>query len=158
VLGIPAETPFYEESTYWNPSWTLARGSVQYSTVADMADSWAGIGRGDLLSAGSMAQLLNRDLLGFGAPLDGCRTCHTFEEERLYGLGIWMAGGWIVQNPLFGGYAGVVAYHPEADVAIAVANTFADAAFDAEGNYSNASVEICARISAALVPGDPLSM
>lgn len=24
-LGIPASTPFLEESTFWNPSWTLAR-------------------------------------------------------------------------------------------------------------------------------------
>ena len=158
ALGIPAETPFSEESTFWNPSWTLAHGAIQYSTVADMAASWAGIGRGQLLSPESMAELLNRDLLGFGTPLDGCRTCHTFEKDRLYGLGIWIAGGWLVQNPLFGGYAGVAAYHPEADVSIAVANTFAEGAFDAEGNYTNASVEICRRLSAALVPGDPLSL
>lgn len=158
ALGIPPATPFYEESTFWDPSWTLARGAVQYSTVADVAASWAGIGRGELLSAESMAELLNRDLLGFGAPLDGCRTCRTFEESRLYGLGIWIAGGWIVQNPLFGGYAGVAAYHAGADIAIAVANTFAEAAFDAEGGYSNASVEICRRLSAAMVPGDPLRL
>lgn len=158
VLGIPAETPFYEESTFWSPSWTLAHGAIQYSTVADMAASWAGIGRGELLPPGSMAELLNRDLLGFGAPLDGCRSCRTFEEDRLYGLGIWIAGGWLVQNPLFGGYAGVTAYHPESDVSIAVANTFAEGAFDAEGNYSNASVEICRRLSVALVPDDPLAM
>ena len=158
ALGIPAGTPFYEESTFWDPSWTLAHGAIQYSTVADMAASWAGIGRGELLAADSMAELLNRDLLGFGAPLDGCRTCHTFEEDRLYGLGIWLAGGWLVQNPLFGGYAGVAAYHPEADVAIAVANTFAEGAFDAEGNYNNASVEICRRISGTLVPDGPLRL
>ena len=158
ALGIPAGTPFYEESTFWNPSWTLAHGAIQYSTVADMAASWAGIGRGEILAADSMAELLNRDLLGFGAPLDGCRTCHTFEEDRLYGLGIWLAGGWLVQNPLFGGYAGVAAYHQEADVAIAVANTFAERAFDAEGNYNNASVEICRRLSIALVPNDPLRL
>lgn len=158
ALGIPPATAFYEESTFWDPSWTLARGAVQYSTVADMATSWAGIGRGKVLSAESMAELLNRDLLGFGAPLDGCRTCRTLEESRLYGLGIWIAGGWIVQNPLFGGYAGVTAYHAAADIAIAVANTFAEGAFDAEGGYSNASVEICRRLSVAMVPGDPLRL
>lgn len=154
-LGIPAGVRFYEESTFWNPSWTLARGSIQYSTVADMAMSFAAIGRGELLSPESMSELLNRDLLGFGEPLEGCHSCHTFDERRLYGLGIWLTGGWMYQNPLFGGFAGVAAYHPEADVAIAVANSFSEEAFDASGGYSNASSEVVARISEALVPDDP---
>lgn len=158
VLGIAEGTPFLEESTSWDPSWTLARGSVQYSTVADMATSFAAIGRGDLLSGSSMRELLNRDLLGFGEPLEGCPSCHTFDERRLYGLGVWLTGGWMLQNPLFGGYAGIAAYHPEADVAIAVANTVGEGAFDKDGNYTNASAEICARITALLVPDDPIAL
>jgi len=27
-LGIPAGTPFLEESTYWNPSWSFAQGAI----------------------------------------------------------------------------------------------------------------------------------
>jgi CubicO group peptidase (beta-lactamase class C family) len=28
-LGIPVSTPFLEDSTFWNPSWTLPRGAVE---------------------------------------------------------------------------------------------------------------------------------
>jgi CubicO group peptidase (beta-lactamase class C family) len=53
ALGIPAGTRFYEESTFWDPSWTLARGAIQTTTVADMAASAVAIGEGTLLSPGS---------------------------------------------------------------------------------------------------------
>ena len=36
-LGIPAATPFYEESTYWNPSWTITHGAIQTSNIFDVA-------------------------------------------------------------------------------------------------------------------------
>jgi CubicO group peptidase (beta-lactamase class C family) len=155
-LGIPDGTRFSEESTFWDPSWTLARGAVQYSTIADMGTSFAAIGRGDLLSAASQAELLNRDLVGFGAPLDGCPTCRTLEASRLYGLGIWMVGGWLLQNPLFSGYAGTAVYHPERRVSIAVATTFGEGAFDETGQYANASTTIALRLGSLLVPDEPL--
>jgi len=158
IFGIPAGTPFLEDSTSWDPSWTLARGAVQYSTVADMASSFAAIGRGDLLSETSMRDLLNRDLVGFGEPMDGCPSCHTFDDSRLYGLGIWLTGGWIVQNPLFGGYAGTVAYHLESGIAIGIAATYAEDTFTRELGGRNASTTICARLTAALVPDDPMPL
>ncbi len=155
-LGIPEGTRFYEESTFWDPSWTLARGSIQYSTIADMTTSFAAIGRGDLLSEASYQELVNRDLLGFGAPLDGCPNCRTLGASQLYGLGIWMTGGWLLQNPLFSGYAGTTVYHPDGGIAIGVATTFAEGAFDEMGNYQNASTTIAARIGKLLMPADPL--
>jgi CubicO group peptidase (beta-lactamase class C family) len=155
-LGIPAGTRFYEESSFWDPSWTLARGSIEYSTIADMTTSFAAIGRGELLSAASYEELLNRDLLGFGAPLEGCPNCFTLDASRLYGLGIWMTGGWLLQNPLFSGYAGTTVYHPEGGIAIGVATTFAEGAFDEKGNYQNSSTTIAARIGKLLMPDDPL--
>jgi CubicO group peptidase (beta-lactamase class C family) len=155
-LGIPAGTRFYEESSFWDPSWTLARGSIEYSTIADMTTSFAAIGRGELLSAASYRELVNHDLLGFGAPLEGCPNCFTLDASRLYGLGIWMTGGWLLQNPLFSGYAGTTVYHPDSDIAIGVATTFAEGAFDEKGNYQNASTTIAARIGKRLLPEDPL--
>lgn len=35
-LGIPARQPFLEESTYWSPAWTLARGAVQTTSLRDL--------------------------------------------------------------------------------------------------------------------------
>jgi CubicO group peptidase (beta-lactamase class C family) len=33
-LELPASTPFSVESTFWNPSWTTAKGAVQTTTCA----------------------------------------------------------------------------------------------------------------------------
>jgi CubicO group peptidase (beta-lactamase class C family) len=155
-LGIAPLTPFIEGSTTWNPSWTLPRGAVQYSTVTDMATSFAAIGRGDLLSPESHRALVSDELLGFGAPLAGCHACHTLDERYNYGLGIVRSGGWLLQNPLFFGYAGTAACHPGASIAIAVATTYREEAFDDEGGYRNASTTIARRMSELLMPVDPL--
>lgn len=40
----------YEESSFWNPSWTTAPGAVQTTDICDLARSAAGIGSGELLS------------------------------------------------------------------------------------------------------------
>jgi CubicO group peptidase (beta-lactamase class C family) len=49
-LGIPAATPFYEESTYWNPSWTITHGAIQTTNIFDVTETAVGIGTGKLLS------------------------------------------------------------------------------------------------------------
>jgi hypothetical protein len=73
-----------------------------------------------------------------------------------YGLGVVLSGSWILQNPLFGGYGGVEAYLPAKKIAIAVATTFGEGAFDDEGNYKYSShVDIYAAIGAYLAPNDP---
>jgi len=111
--AFTAERGVYEDSTYWNPSWTLANGAVQTTTVGDMASSFDRIiGRGELLEHASWQQLIAPDLIGFGAELDGCRTCHTLTEEFSYGLGVFHRNGWIAQTPLFGGYSASVTTLP----------------------------------------------
>ncbi len=55
-LRIPPGTPFYEESTYWDPSWTITHGAIQTTTIYDMAATAAGIGSGKLLSAESLSE------------------------------------------------------------------------------------------------------
>jgi CubicO group peptidase (beta-lactamase class C family) len=156
-FGISAATPFYEESTFWNPSWTLPRGAVQYSTVTDMAASFAAIGRGDLLSEASYQELVTQRLLGFGAPLDGCPACHTMDRTYLYGLGIITSGSWLMQNPLFGGYASTAACHPGAGIAIAAATTFTEAGYDDTGSYrfGKSGTTIVHDVAALLLPDDP---
>lgn len=156
-FGVPADVDFYEESTYWNPSWTVAPGAVQYSTVADMASSFAAIGRGDLLSESSMQELLTRELLGFGEPLEGCPACHTLDEVYLYGLGIVQTGGWMLQNPLFGGYASTAAYHPGGRIAVGIATTFLESSYDETGGYrfGKSGQAILHDIGTLLTPDDP---
>ena len=38
ALGIPPTTPFYEESTYWNPAWTTPAGAAETTNIYDMTD------------------------------------------------------------------------------------------------------------------------
>jgi CubicO group peptidase (beta-lactamase class C family) len=157
ALGIAPGTRFYEESTYWNPSWTLAQGAIQTTDIVDMATSAAAVGEGTLLSPDSHRAQIAPDLLGFGSPLKGCPNCHTLDETYNYGLGVVLIGDWIVQNPLFAGYGGVMAYLPARKIAIAVATTYGEGAFDDEGNYKYSSHSaIFAAIGTYLAPDHPL--
>jgi hypothetical protein len=49
-LLIPSTVPFYEESTFWNPSRTTAEGAIQITDISDMAKSMEAVGTGKLPS------------------------------------------------------------------------------------------------------------
>ncbi len=155
ALGIKAGTRFSEESTFWNPSWTITRGAVQFTTIHDMATSAEAIGTGRLLSPQSHRLQIAPTLRGFGRPIEGCATCATLSDYYTYGIGIVLSGPWLLQNPLFSGQAGVMAYLPSQKIAIAVAVTFDEAAFDASGAYCNAADDIFRAIGAQLAPEQP---
>src|SRR3954451_9273341 len=59
---IPAGTPFYEESTFWDPSWTIPHGAIQTTNIYDMEATAVGIGSGRLLSSDSYKALVSTDL------------------------------------------------------------------------------------------------
>jgi CubicO group peptidase (beta-lactamase class C family) len=156
-LGIPAGTRFYEESTYWNPSWTLAQGAIQTTDIVDMTTTAAALGEGTLLSPASHQAQIAPDLLGFGKPLAGCPACHTLDETYTYGLGVVLSNDWILQNPLFAGYGAVAGYLPAEKIAIAVATTYGEGGFDDEGNYKYSShQDIFGAIGKYLAPDHPL--
>ena len=152
ALRIPTGIPFYEESTYWNPSWTITHGAVQATNIYDLEASAVGIGSGKLLSRESYRKLVSVDLRGKTRAQPGCATCAPMVEGYTYGMGIVISGGWLLQNPLFAGYSAVEAYLPDEKIAIAVAATFAPGAFDAAGNYSNTAEALFRRIGAELAP------
>ena len=79
-------------------------------------------------------------------------------EEYTYGMGVVLTGGWIVQNPLFNGYAAVVGYLPSEKIAIAVAVTYDAEAFGPDGSYANGGNPIFAQIGALMAPdsGPPI--
>jgi CubicO group peptidase (beta-lactamase class C family) len=157
ALSVPADTSFLEESTYWNPSWTLAHGAIQTTDIVDMTTTAVAIGEGTLLSPESYQAQTAPDLLGFGSPLKGCPACHTLDDTYNYGLGVVRSGNWLLQNPLFGGYGAVEGYLPAKKIAIAVATTFGEQAFDDQGNYKYSSHSaIFAAIGNYLAPDDPV--
>lgn len=159
--GFTAERGVYEDATFWNPSWTLAEGAVQTTTVGDAARSFdAVVGRGELLEPASHAALLSRDLVGFGEPLAGCRSCHTLDDEFAYGLGVFLRGDYIAQTPLFGGYTASVITLPALraqdgkSLTVSVAATLhEDAVQDWSAPIPNRADELAIAIAAALRPG-----
>jgi CubicO group peptidase (beta-lactamase class C family) len=153
-LGIPGGTPFYEESTYWNPSWTITHGAIQTTDIYDMEASAVGLGSGKLLSKDSYESFSSTDLRGKTRTLPGCATCAEQTEGYTYGMGIVISGDWLLQNPLFAGEAGVMAYLPAKKIGIAVAVTYLAEAFDDQGDYRNEADTLFRRIGKELAPDD----
>jgi CubicO group peptidase (beta-lactamase class C family) len=159
-LGIPAGTRFYEESTYWNPSWTITRGAIQTTNIFDVSATAVAVGTGKLLSPESYRAMISTGLRGKTTALPGCGTCFPQSEGYSYGLGIVTTGDWVMQDPLFSGEAGAFAYLPSKKVAIALALTFDEDAFGPDGSYksevgSNAADPVWRQIAAVVAPEDP---
>ncbi len=138
--AFTTERGIYEESTFWNPSWTLARGAIQTATIRDMARAARRIGRGDLLTEENYRAMLAPETAGLGP----------WNADRYYGLGVVVVNGWILQNPRFHGYSGVMAYLPSRDLAVAVFSTKGQKA-DPDANDSSA---ILTRLARILSPGN----
>lgn len=154
ALGIPAGVGFLEESTFWNPSWTLAKGAIQTTTIEDMTKTAIGLGEGRLLSRKSYRQQIDPHI-GFGHPQEGCEKCRTLDELYGYGLGAVRNGDWILQNPMFSGYAAVEAYNPKTKVSVAVVTTFREGSFDENGDVPNLAMNLYGAIGAIASPSSP---
>src|SRR2546421_9820472 len=156
ALKIPANIPFYEESSFWNSQWGTPIGANQTTNIDDMATTAVKVGSGALLSKPSYEAMTGPHLVGFGTKQDNCApSCGTQTNVYNYGLGIVRSGLWLLQNPLLGGSAAIEAYLPSKKIAIAVAVTFAPEAFDSEGNYANSSDALFRSIGTDMAPDDP---
>jgi CubicO group peptidase (beta-lactamase class C family) len=116
----------YEDSTDWSPSWTIAEGAIMTSTVADVMRSAPAIATGQLISPKAYAQLVEPTTAAFSPQ----------GKARYYGLGIFVSNGWLLQNPFFFGYSGLMAYLPAQKIAIAVTSTLGPRA-SPDGNMSD---------------------
>lgn len=136
--AFDGERGTYEESTFWNPSWTLADGLIQTSTIADVLKSATAIGAGTLLTPESHQIQLEPVTAKF-PPMS---------DENYYAYGHYVAKGWILQIPSFNGYAATMAYLPSRKLSIAIAVTVDETA-DPERNYST---DILSDITKTIVP------
>ena len=116
----------YEDSTDWSPSWTIAEGAIMTSTVPDVMRSAPAIATGRLISPKAYAQLVEPTTAAFSPQ----------GRARYYGLGIFVSNGWLLQNPFFFGYSGLMAYLPAQKIAIAVTSTLGPRA-SPDGNMSD---------------------
>ncbi|MEU5278241.1 serine hydrolase domain-containing protein [Streptomyces asoensis] len=144
----------YEESTYWNPSWTTAPGAVLTQDICDLARSGQAVGSGELLSPRAFRTQLDPGTVGLGHQTATCpaTVCLPMTEDFHFGIGVIVKNGWVVQNPSFFGYAAVMAYEPHKRLSIAVSTTVGP---DAPGG--NTAQTITERIADLLDPEHPLS-
>lgn len=139
--AFTSDRGIYEDSTYWDPSWTLGCGLVETTNISDLITSAVGIGTGSLLSRTShQLQIEPKSRI---TPANG--------PAVYYGLGIFTANSWLFQNPLFSGYQAIMAYQPSRQIAIAVATTVGPKG-SADTNYST---QIFQKVGAYLDPKQP---
>jgi CubicO group peptidase (beta-lactamase class C family) len=153
MLGIPPATPFYEEATFWNPSWTTADGAVDTTDINDLALSIEAVGTGKLLTKESSAEQLSPKLIGFGHAQSGCPACRTNDIAFNYGLGVIRSGAWIAQTLGFAGASGAVGNLPSHKLTIAVEATNAQSAYDDEGNAGLGASAVFRALADMLAPG-----
>lgn len=152
TLGIKPNIPFYEEGTYWNPSWTTIEGAVQTTDVSDLCTSLEAVASGKLLSAQSSAEQIKPSLIGFGNAQTDCAACHENSFAFNYGLGVINDGPWITQTLGFAGASGAVGTLPAQKLTIAVEGTNAQDAYDAQGNAGLGAVQVLRDLADALAP------
>ena len=156
TLGIPPGTPFYEETTFWNPSWTAPQGASQTTGITDLTTSIQAIGSGKLLSPKSHRAQVGPNLVGFGHPAPGCSACAENTTARSFGLGVILQGPWITGNKFYAGSGAIVGYLPAKRLAIAVITTYQQAAFDSQGDVTDAGPAIMSALAKALAPAEPI--
>ncbi|WP_264203435.1 serine hydrolase domain-containing protein [Streptomyces bambusae] len=151
--AFTAERGTYEESSFWNPSWTTAPGAVQTTDICDLARGAAGIGSGELLSRSSYEELLDPGTVGLGRATATCpaTVCLPNTEETHYGMGVLVLGDWLAQHPLFFGYTASQAYLPAKRLAIAVSTTKGPDTPDGHTAHL-----ITQQIAEELAPGHPI--
>jgi CubicO group peptidase (beta-lactamase class C family) len=156
ALGIPPETPFSEDATFWNAQWGTPMGANQTTTIDDMITTAVAVGTGSLLSDASYHAMTDSNLLGFGHADPACApSCFQQIDAYNFGLGVIRAGSWILQDPEITAFSASEAYLPSQGIAIAVAVTYLPAACDAQGNYANSADTLFRSIGAVVAPDDP---
>lgn len=110
------------------------------------------IGSGKLLSPDSHAQQIDPNLRGKTSKVEGCASCNVQGVPFSYGLGVVISGDWVLQNPMFAGASAVEASLPSKKIAIAIATTYQEAAFNDPAGPPNQSVELFKLIGAKIAP------
>jgi len=152
TLGVKSGVPFYQESTFWDPSWTTFAGAVQTTDITDMSKTMEAVGTGKLLSRSSFAAQVGPSLVGFGHAAPGCPVCRKLTTASHYGLGVVILGPWLMQLKAFAGSTATVGYLPARKLTIAVEATYLPQAYDEKGNVKDASLAAFGAIADALAP------
>ena len=156
--GSRSRSPPAHRSTrsprYWNPSWTITHGAIQTTNIYDMEATAAASAPASCCQPESYEQMVSTDLRGKTHAQPGCTTCAAMTDGYTYGLGLVISGDWLLQNPMFAGYAAVEAYLPSQKIAIAVGITFAPRPSTIRATTPTWLDTLFRRIGAELAPDD----
>ena len=151
---FPAGTPFYEETTFWDPSWTITHGAIQTTNIYDMEATAVGIGSGRCCRRTPTRRWCRptfaaRPTSSPAAPPASSRTTATPTVSASSSPATGCCR--IRCSP---GYAAVEAYLPSQKIAIAVAVTYRPGSVRRQGDYPNAAETLFRKIGAELAPDD----
>ena len=138
-----SERGSYEDSTYWNPSWTSFSGQIN-SDVCDLAAWEQAFGTGRLLTPHSAGEIAAATNVG--------RDENT--PSLYFGLGTIVNNGWLVASGNFFGWHTATAYYPPRRIALVVTETEGSHTTKAE-SISN---DILRQISRVLTPKTPITL
>ncbi|HXW50565.1 MAG TPA: serine hydrolase domain-containing protein [Candidatus Acidoferrales bacterium] len=103
---------FYEDSTYFDPSWASYTGTLT-TDLRDLAVFQRALGTRSLLSKAGLAELLTQINVGSSPQMT---------KQFYYGLGVIVANTWILEHARVSGYDVVMAYLPSRDLTIVVSS------------------------------------
>jgi len=109
--AFSTERNVYEDCTYWNPSW--AYPATLTSTLHDLGTLARALSTDKLLSAQSRKEQSAPTTVGLGK----------LRKDLYYGLGVIVVNGWLVHNPLIGGYNLIFAHLPARRLSIVLVST-----------------------------------
>jgi CubicO group peptidase (beta-lactamase class C family) len=153
TLGVKPGVPFYEEATYWNPSWTTIDGAVETTDITDASASIEAVAAGKLLSPASSAAQITPSLIGFGHAQANCPACRQMTTALSYGLGVILSGRWVTQTLGFAGASGAVGNLRAKKLTIAVEATNGPGASDENGQAPLGAVALFRALADLLAPG-----
>jgi hypothetical protein len=78
-----------------------------------------------------------------------------FRSDLYFGLGIIVASGWRLQNPMLNGYTGIMAYLPSRKLSVAIVTTQLPRSAGDSRSYASL---LFSKLSAYLTPGHRVSL
>jgi D-alanyl-D-alanine carboxypeptidase len=132
---------FYEDCTYWNPSWGSTPG-LPTSNIYDLGKWGPILGTGRLISPEHFQEQIAPTSVGKGPN----------KPDLYFAYGFVVANGWLVQNPSINGYSGAFGYNLSNGVTIVVEST------KSETTTTDASAfDILREVTKYVTPATPIN-
>jgi D-alanyl-D-alanine carboxypeptidase len=138
--AFTSDRGFYEDCTYWNPSWGSTPG-LPASNLHDLGKWGPILGTGRLISPAHFREQIAPTSVGKGKS----------RPDLYLAYGFAVANGWIVQDPSINGYSGGFAYNLASGVTIVVAATKSRATDTDESAF-----DILREVVKYVTPGSPI--